>query len=79
MKIISVKKGLYEDILTDEIEYLNRYRRIEPMKWQHWLGETHQWLEIRFCDLLEEAYKEWERKLHALESKQADTWQRKSK
>ena len=56
MKIISITKGQYEEIKTDEIEYLNKYRRIDQMQWQHWLGDTCQWLEIRFCDILEESY-----------------------
>ena len=59
MKIISITKGQYEEIKTDEIEYLNRYRRIDQMKWERWMGDTHQWIIMRFCDQIEKSYQSY--------------------
>lgn len=56
MKILSITQGEYEEIITDDIEPLNTYRRLDQLEWCHWLGETHQWLTVRFCDELEDMY-----------------------
>jgi len=61
MRIVKVIKSEFEEIETDEITYLNRYRRLGEMQWEHYLGHTHQWLEFRFCDLMEDLYQKWVR------------------
>lgn len=61
MKIISIKKGVYEEIITDELEYLNKYRRIEPIQWERWMGDNHQWIVMRFCDQYEGKYQDYKK------------------
>lgn len=59
MKIIKITPGEYEEIETDEMKWLSKYRRLGEMQWEHWLGDTHQWLAIRFCDQLEDMYQDY--------------------
>ena len=61
MKIISVIKKEFEEITTDE-KYAPFYRRLEPERWEHWMGDNHGWISYRFTDFLEKAYEEWVRK-----------------
>ena len=61
MKIISITKKEFEEITTDE-KYAPLYRRLEPQRWEHWLGDNARWMEYRFTDILETAYEEWVRK-----------------
>ena len=59
MRIISITKGQYEEIETDELDYLNKYRRLSELQWEHYLGASSQWLAIRFCDQYEKAYQNY--------------------
>ena len=61
MKIISVIKKEFEEITTDE-KYAPFYRRLEPERWEHWMGDNHGWISYRFTDFLEQAYDGWVRK-----------------
>ena len=61
MKIISVTKKDFEEITTDE-KYAPLYRRLEPQRWEHWMGDNHGWISYRFTEFLEQAYDEWVRK-----------------
>jgi len=61
MKILRIEKGEYETIETDET-FLNIYRRIfidgdfPTFSWEHWLGDTNQWLRLFDHTQLEDCY-----------------------
>jgi len=62
LKIVKVKKKNYEEITTNHPAF-NEYRRFAPNIFEHYLGDRHGWLEIRFAVDLEEAYQDYMRKV----------------
>ena len=66
MKILRVEKGEHDLVYTDaKPKEASIYRRnfingkFPTFSWEHWLGDTHQWLRLFDDTQLEEAYDQW--------------------